>query len=97
MKTVALGLALALLASCRPIEPPSPDVDGGGADDCANMCATLIGLGCDREWGIDPEDGPCLDWCRAREADPRSPSLCPALVARATSCDEANRLSQCAD
>jgi len=92
-------LLAALLCACRPVYNPTDpqDVDGGGASDCAAMCSTLEQLGCDKEWGIDPEDGPCLEWCTARESDPKSPTMCPAQVAKATSCNEANQLSQCGD
>jgi len=94
-----LLMATLALCACRPIhDPVSPDPeDGGDASDCPAMCATLERLGCAEEWGIDPEDGPCLEWCVGQETDSRSPSMCPAWVARAESCPEANKLSQCGD
>ena len=95
--SVACGAWL-LVFACRPVyvPPPSPE-DAGGPEDCPAMCEAIERLGCAEAWGIDPEDGPCLEWCVEQETNQRTPSLCPRWVARAESCAEVNKLSQCGD
>jgi hypothetical protein len=90
------ALTALMLSACVPPEP-APVVrptDGGDARDCPAMCATVERLGCAAEWGIDIEDGACLSLCQRIEA---TGTMCPAWVADATSCAEADALSQCGD
>ena len=86
------------LLRCQPLpepEPPPPGPEGGGTiADCPAACETILQLHCLEAWGIEPADGACLSMCEAAENTPGD-TMCPALVAGATSCDEANRLSQC--
>lgn len=95
-----MKLALVLLALsaafCDP-PPPAPPLgpeDGGGERDCPAACATMTRLGCLELWGIDPADGDCTEFCV--EVERRGDvTLCPAHIARASSCEEAERASQC--
>lgn len=100
MRALLPILSLALLAArcSSPAPEPGPSdadvVDGGGtAADCSAMCATILRLDCAAAWGIDPNDGACLEFCREVELRGNT-TLCPALVAKASSCEEADRLSQ---
>jgi hypothetical protein len=93
---VIVGLTLAaqglLLGCATPLpQPEAPDVDGGGgAGDCEAACATLTRL-CPI-----PEDAGnnCVAACRNVEESGYG-THCPALVAKATTCEEARRVSQC--
>jgi hypothetical protein len=97
LAAVALSISL-LAARCTPLpepEPPPPGPEGGGTiEDCPAACETILRLNCLEVWGIEPNDGACLSMCEAAEKTPGD-TMCPALVATATSCEEADRLSQC--
>ncbi len=95
----ALALLVSLLClHCTPLpapEPSPPGPEGGGTiEDCPAACENIEQLNCFEAWGIEPEDGACLAMCEAAEKTPGD-TMCPALVAKATSCEEADRLSQC--
>jgi hypothetical protein len=82
-------VALALLACSPP--PPAP---GGDVDDCGAACQRIHELGCAASWGLEDNDGDCLTFCQSIETG-GDLSICPALVARAQSCDEIDQVSQC--
>lgn len=84
-------LALAL-SGCPPQTeadppPPPPPDHPGTQEECGRMCATLARLHCD-------STDTCAEACWNVESSGVL-TLCPALVATAKSCDEANRLSKC--
>jgi len=91
---VVVLATLVSAATCeeRPVPPRPPAGDGGTIADCDRMCAVLERLGCESKWSIEPEDGACEVFCR--DAETLGPSVCPALVATARSCEEADALSQ---
>lgn len=89
-----LWLALVLaLCSCAPASPapehpPRPPATAATEDDCQRMCSRLRVLKCDY---VTPE---CEAACWNAESSGVI-TTCPALVAKATDCDDAKRLSQC--
>jgi hypothetical protein len=74
-------------------------------DDCSAECGTIVDceaaakrideLGCLEQWGVDGDDGRFLDLCH--EAQTSGPGVCPALIARAATCEEADAVSECYD
>lgn len=95
MRRATLLIVLAVQCSPTPTPAPPPGPEGGGTiEDCPAACDRILALGCLEAWGIEPEDGSCLKMCEAAEKT-RGDTMCPALVAKATSCEEADRLSQC--
>lgn len=62
----------------------------GTVADCPALCATVERLGCAAEWGIDTDDGACLDLCETA-----SPGLCPALAATQTTCEDIDQATEC--
>jgi hypothetical protein len=86
-----------LLVSCNlpPAAPPTEcSADCGGLADCPALCAAIERLGCASAWGIDPGDGGCLQVCELAETE--GPPLCPKLAATGSTCDEIDRLTECA-
>jgi len=101
MTRLLLMFASVFVFACTYLPPPVPEAvpipgpDGGGTiADCPAACATIAELKCFEHWGIDMADGACMSMCEDAERTPGD-SMCPALVATAVDCDEANRLSQC--
>ena len=94
-----LLLVVVLLTGCALLDRdpiPLPDAcagECGGLQDCEAAAARVEELGCAAQWGVDTADGRFLDLCR--DAETRGPSLCPALIARASSCAEADEVSTC--
>lgn len=92
--TRALILA-ALLCSCdfREARNPEPLVEGGTEADCQAACKTLERLGCATAAPTD-DGGDCISVCMNVESS-GTITTCPAQVARARDCAEAEILSQC--
>lgn len=97
MRRLLAIVAMCLASSCLNRDPSAPS-DGactgqevcGTAEDCPALCATVERLGCAAQWGIDADDGACLELCRGA-----SPGLCPAIAARQETCADIDRATEC--
>lgn len=61
----------------------------GGVEDCPALCRNVARLGCYESWGIDADDGTCLELCLS------TPGLCPKLGAVQESCRGIDEVSVC--
>lgn len=95
MKILLPCLWLLVLVACDTPTPASPESCTGTeacgtVADCEALCANVARLGCAAQWGIDPDDGACLELCQNTE-----PGLCPALGAVQPTCEDIDRVSEC--
>lgn len=100
---VACLLFLCSAATCQtghevtPTPDPEPQPDPSPmVVSCLAASATVERLGCPDEWGINEKDGTFFDLCIRAETE--GPRICPDAIAAATTCDEADAISQeCAE
>lgn len=83
---------LLLFVGCTAAKSTSrcDDVECGTWADCDALCAQVSQLDCASTWGIDPDDGACLETCQ--NADP---GMCPKFASLQTSCEEIDRATEC--
>ena len=82
-----------MLLGCGSSVVEDPSGPGGDDRDCPAMCTRLEELDCDAARPL-PDGSTCETWCVESETDGVL-SICPAWVAQARDCGEAERLSRC--
>ena len=95
-RLLAMLPLIIVLCAARCVPPSEPaegctgNEDCGTDADCHALCEAVERLGCAAAWGVDGDDGACLELCQGA-----SPSLCPRLAAKQPTCEAIERATEC--